>query len=706
MLIRKTVLGLLAALPLVAACGGGVAAGALDPTFPDNRAADLSEVLGRLSQSPPADGAGVAVGLSDGKLFAYDLARGAIAWERPVEGLASAPMVAGDVVVTQEAAGITGRRLTDGERLFRLENPNLSLTGAGGQGNDVVLVLSTGGGVGARSRVLAYRGATRAWEIGVDSAVGGPAVAAGLAFLPWATQNLSIVDLADGHEVARLRATDAVLGRALTAAGAVYAGQRGLFRVTGEMVHGTREQAAFFEHSLRDLPGNPIFMVDPYQPPPRADSALHRIGVRWYPGGEGAELAPANGLVYYVFYKLVFAFDAQSGEVRWVHLHDEDLVGFEARADGLLVADAGGGLALLGAADGRPVFRAATGQASVVVTLRGGDFASAGTAEGPEQTLVGQLAGAAQSNDARLVPARILAIQQLAALDDPEVPAELVVICEANLVPGPVREAACAGMGSGGAGREALLDALDRHAAFLEGTTAPPVGALARALAGLREREAVPLLLAHLRDPATSERDIGVIAQALAQIGDTSAAEPLAEFLRLYHADADSDDMVAALGAVAEAVVTLQGPVAEEVLQEVYEDPLGEERVRGHASAALGRLADQVVEEAEEESAQQAADEAAAEQAAQDARPERITNAIVARVLAPVEDELQTCLRADSRHPVSARVVLVLDGDGQLERISSMPESVLPCIEPHVRAQTFPGNRRGRREQITYTIRR
>ena len=106
---------------------------------------------------------------------------------------------------------------------------------------------------------------------------------------------------------------------------------------------------------------------------------------------------------------------------------------------------------------------------------------------------------------------------------------------------------------------------VERHAAFLEGTSSPPVGALAKAAASLKEKRAVGLLVAQLKDPGTRSTDLPALVAALGELGDASAAEALADFLRLYHADPIDEHLLRALELVPDALVKLNGPVAQPV---------------------------------------------------------------------------------------------------------------------------------------------
>jgi hypothetical protein len=49
---------------------------------------------------------------------------------------------------------------------------------------------------------------------------------------------------------------------------------------------------------------------------------------------------------------------------------------------------------------------------------------------------------------------------------------------------------------------------------------------------------------------------------------------------------------------------------------------------------------------------------------------------------------------------------LRLDGRGSIEQLSITPETVAACVEPLVRSQRFPANRRHTSQQVVYTLRR
>jgi hypothetical protein len=321
-----------------------------------------------------------------------------------------------------------------------------------------------------------------------------------------------------------------------------------------------------------------------------------------------------------------------------------------------------------------------------------------GAPQGETTTLEAQLVLAARHHDARLVPARIYAARLLGGLADPSATASLVSICDARNVPALVRAAACEALASRTSGTEPIEEALGRHARFLDGTTAPPVGALARAAAAANDRAAVPLLVLHLRDPETPAAELAPLAHALGALGDAGAAEPLAEFVRTYHAETEDSGLAGALAEAIASYAALAGMESAEVLRAVEGDPMSLPAARDAARTALAAL--------------HAPPPEPEAPPAHDHRPRHLSAEIVGQVLHSVRRQLSDCLweRATETsrgrvHP-QARVVLAVEPDGTIDMVSVLPHSIEACVEPLVRAQSFPATRAHRRQILTHFIHR
>lgn len=699
----------LAVAACLAACGGGSAAGAFSPTFPDSDASRVGALSARLAGAPPREERAVVVGTTEGapkKLFAWDFATRRLLWSVPT-ATRGVPVVAGVVVLTDEGGRVVGRALDTGEELYSTETDGLLLVGGDGEGALSAFTLSTGGGEGASSRIVLLEDGDELWTRAAFQAVGVPAVRSGLVLVPWGHQNVSVFDASTGEETDRLRITDDVVGHAFVARDHVYVAQAGAFRITPNLASGSKTRAAYFANRpARELPGRPAFMRDAYAPPPTPESAVARVRLVWRPAGEGEAVSLQDDTLYFLFYKLVFALSPDASTVRWVAQRSSDIAGASVESGGLLVIDQDGVLTLLGATDGRPVFTAQLGVRPSVAVVSG-DPALGGAPEGELMPLRDQLLAAAECTDTRLSPARVLAVQLLAALPEAEVTTNLVAICEGARAPRLVQRAACDALGERTVGGEQVLRQLERHASILDGTSAPPTAALARAAVRMQERRAVPMLLAHLRDAQTPVDQLAGIVAALQQLGDRTAAGPLEEFLRLYHAEPPDDALGAALGNAADALGALVGPVAADTLREIADDVLGMPVVRGRAQAALDALAArgdaaQAADQAGQDDQRQGANPHATGDAA-DPRPAQLSVAHLETALGPIRRQLVACLGADPARPRSARLVVISNGDGVVTEVRASAAET--CIAPLVRAQRLPAVRRGTRQQLTYTLR-
>ncbi|HEX7479864.1 MAG TPA: hypothetical protein VF331_18830 [Polyangiales bacterium] len=700
----------------LAAVGCASTPAAFSARYPDNVQSDLAVLLRRVQEAPPrSDGAiGAGVTTEPKKLYGYDVGTRRVLWQTPAN-VRFTPLLAGDVVVTQEGSTVVLRDLKTGRTRLSFDAHDMTLNGADGDDVNVAVVLTAGMGTYAKSRVVLVKGGAVAWERRLESTAGSPAVIDGMVLVPWSNQYLSALSMAEGDEFARLRVRDAVLGHALVNAGKVFAGsQHGIGQLTDTMMSGNLQNGPYLAAPKQPLPGRPLFLRDVYTQMPAPESAQNRIRLSWLPTGSSPHaVALAGGNLYLAFYRFVFAVDPKDLALHWVYAHEADLVGARAQADGLVIADVNGEVRYLAASSGKTVWFEKNGLPSVDLELPSAGAGSGVTADNavPDAVAVRQqLVAAAQDADARMVPMRLLAVELLAKLDDAEATSNLLGLCEDERTTAPVRKAACLALKERKTGGDYLLTALQRHSAYLEGTLPPPVGALAKAAAAQHEKRAVPLLIAHLTDPSTPAETLPPLVTALADLGDAGAARPLADFMRLYHADPIDEHLGQALSLVPDALVKLIGPAARETLTQIVNDPLGTGTVRDRARRALAQLDDQAkAAEKNDEATKLAEEQEAQKQQAgttgKQLLPTHITLDVVKQTLTPVREKLQACVQSAKPDAFQARVVLVIE-DGQVLMVSVLPEQLQSCIEPLIRSQHFPMTQVSKRERLSYTIKR
>lgn len=664
----------------------------------------LADTIAAAAASKPAPGPAIAVGVTSAptRLLAWDV-KGKLLWEQAIEAR-SAPLVAGGAVVIAEPSGIVVRELSSGATRVVLED-GAALVGVDGAGDELAIAMEERGEAATRSGLLTLvAGRTRRWTQRLAMQVGTPALVAGRVLVPWGTHQLSILRASDGEELARWNSGKAVLGHALVRDGRIYVGQHGLWALReGLFEAGLDASNAASTPSPRVLPGQPPLLRDGYSSVPDPTHATHRLRLDWEMAGD----AVSGDALFLRFYRLLFAFDARSDRLRWVHVLSRDVVGARVVPDGLLIADAGGSLQWFGH-DGSHREIAALERSLLSLAIAAperwvSDVPS--TPAVPAPVLPAQLVAAATLDDARLIEGRAYAVQRLAALQDSAVTARLVELCSQRAQPAPVRRAACDGLSEGPGGGEAVVAAL-RLAAGQQ----PPLAALAAAAARLQVQKAAPMLLPYLTDLRTSASELPVVIGALAALDHKPAATVIERFLRIHHAEPEGSELAPALGASAEALGTLRARTAKATLEQVAGDGFSQPALRATAERALAELK---APPKPKRSATPAAAKVESDKKPQpapppepvaDPRPAELTTQLIDSALAPVKAKLAQCLRSAADKPRLSRLSMVVDGQGKVERVFVTPAALQACLEPLLRAQNLPATRAGR-QQVTYVIR-
>ena len=405
-----------------------------------------------------------------------------------------------------------------------------------------------------------------------------------------------------------------------------------------------------------------------------------------------------------VFYRAVFGVESHGPGARWVTVVDHDIVGVAHDPTGVVLVDEAGRVVVLLPADGRVGLVLETGIASSYAEVWLGDWAPALSPVGPATPIHDELGALAEDNDSRRVPARAFAMRLLGDLPDEDVTAHVLALCDNPNLPTDLHTAACNALAARENGAEHVLLALGRHARFLEGTTAPPVGALARAAVVMRQVQAVPLLVEQLRDPATPAADLPAVLEALAGLHDPSALAPIADFLRLYHAEPAESDLAPALVAAAFAYAQLARETTAELLQTFVDDPTSAPELIAAAGEAI-ELAAGTSPEGEDAVAAGTETDVEPMGASEDL-PAHLTSAMVAEVLLDERHALEQCLVTPSRVHGLARVVLVIEPSGELSMVSVGPMELTDCIEPRMRSVSYPATSSRNRQRVTYEISR
>ena len=388
-------------------------------------------------------------------------------------------------------------------------------------------------------------------QVETDKNLGVPAVVGGLAFIPWGNQYVSVLDIVQGDEPARILLREKT-SRAFAHGGELYFGEVGIFRFDEKIKDAPRNAATHVALPQRELPGTPLLFVPLDERTKLMGDARDRIHLYARPVvTDGDNLALAGKRLYSTYFKYVMGLDDTAGALAWVHTHAADVIGAAAGEEGLVVCDERGKVTFLEAMHGQPVGERDLGKPVKACVVSVGSLRM-GRPTAPAAPLVEQLARALAIRDPQLAAAKQFLIAEVAKLDG-EIATKSLLALVADAEGGAALDAdvraALAGRRSGA---RAMIAALERHYDFLgDVLKPPPVGAIAQALGAMKEKSAAPVLATHLLGPANSEADVKDVADALAVVAGPGEVPSLRQFFVLGYASAESEPLQSAVVAVA-----------------------------------------------------------------------------------------------------------------------------------------------------------
>lgn len=589
----------------LAACGGGQARLALFSTdWEDDRGVSIARVWERVSSAPVPATADVVLGIAgrSDKTIGMPLTEGESSWtfSHPLD---ARPVVAGKLVVGSGAGEAFALDAMTGELLWRHPTGGATLLGAGDDGTITAASFRKAGATGSVLLALTHDGKV-VQQIETERALGVPAVLGGMVFVPWAGQYVSVIDLANGHEAARVTLREQS-SRAWIESGAMWFGEIGFIRLDSQIRNASRGQASTVTLPLRELPGAPKLM--PSGNTPLAPAANAEDKTRLYARPEGTEglVVLGDARWYATYFRLALGFEAGGTEPRatsgrktaevggklgWVYVHDADFVGGAAARGGVLLCDEHGKVVGLDAKTGAVVSLRDLGEPLRACVVNVDERRVTGPPR-DAKPLVMQLAEAVLVDDPQLVVAQKLLLRELTAMGDEVATKTLVELAsDPRTSPDLLAEARRA-LANRRNGTQFMEAALERHYDFLKDVLRPPpVGPIAQALGAMNAKEAAPLLALHLLDPADTEDDVMQAAAALAVVGGADQLAPLRQFFAMYRATADSDDLATAVVNAGEALLAIDAASTRKTVEAAAASPSTVEYARERLEAVLAAL--------------------------------------------------------------------------------------------------------------------
>ena len=556
-------------LSLAAACGGGQTHPNLFSTNgSDDGGVSIAAVMQKIGSAKPALGADVAVGVAGNsdKVVGVSLTGGE-PWTF-AHAVDVRPTLAGSVVVGEGGGELFCLDAPTGKKLWARQVGPMKMRGAGDDGKTTVVSLA---GESGGSVLLAIdRDGSVARQIESDKALGVPAVLAGYAFVPWSSQYVSVLDLSSGDEAARILLRGKV-SHALAENGSIFFGEQDLFRFDDKIKSASRNLATHLALPQRELPGTPALMGPGDETLGPVALALDKTRMYAMPGS-GDPLGFASDRFYGTYFRLVMAFDSKTTKLAWVHDEPVDVVGGAAGPSSFVLCDESGKVLVLDAATGGVERELSLGGPIKSCTAQADGLA--GAAPQPAPPLASQIGAALVNRDSEMISGQRLLLRELATLEDEGVTKTLVDLTSNPLTAPLLLTEGRRALAARRNGAKYMLDALAKHYDFLHDVLlTPPVGPMAQALAAMKTKQAAPLLAAHLMDPADTDDDVKQAAAVLVEIGDASNVPALSQFLALYHAAAESDDVANAAVSAGQALLAYGGPAGRKSVDAVLADP-------------------------------------------------------------------------------------------------------------------------------------
>ena len=564
----------------------------------ENNSFELGRTLDKRKLPPaptPVNAAGkprvfaVTAGSGPNKtIISYDIASGNVMWKADAD-VRSRIVVGGDVIVALEGKQVVARDQGTGQPRWRADAKG-TFIGAAADRERVYVVYKDG----SSGLLVGYHGGNgnQLWQSAAAGELGAPAAQAGLVYVPFLRQWLSVVDGGSGSQITRIRGIDQeITTLRVTSRNAYYGSKLGMFELDKRSASGKRNEATYAAVKLPAQLEGTTYGRDGYDSVQGMYTAAERKRVLWlsissHPPARGpVESGPmkldGDGYVVHYF-RFLFGF-GQDGGMRWAYSHPRvELVASDHTGHAIVALSTAGELVALDPRTGSLRAKLSLGTTTPVL---GATFDAEGwapTNANEEVETVAALVSIARDRDSRFDRVKELAVQTLAKLPGGEVTQELLAVLADNRQPMKLKDAVVDLLVArrDPASLPVLTKQLTVFTDYIAGTEPTALAPVAKAIAGLGDIKLDPAqatatlaaLQRHLDAPATDTSELVHVIAAMVTVGKGAERPALVSHFLLYRVDddlgADAAWQKAIIGALANA-----GPGEREALRYAAADP-------------------------------------------------------------------------------------------------------------------------------------
>lgn len=571
---------LLLLFALSACAGGGNRPSLFATDWENDNGKSIDAARQKLASAQPKPGADIAVGVAGDKVIGLPI--GGSKWTFQ-HALDTRPQAAGTVVVGSGGGETFALDAQSGKLLWKRPSGGMTMRGVGDDGS--ITVVSFGQPSGS-VMVAVDRSGSVVRQIETDKTIGVPGVLAGHAFVPWAGQYLSVVDLQSGDEAGRALLREKAT-RVWSVGGAVYFGEVGISRFDENIRNASQNRTTHIAVPAREFPGNPTMLRSGEEPLKPTASAVDKVRIWARPSAPTGPLAYDSNRFYATYFRIVMGFDTGTTKLAWVQNRAADVISASAGAGSLVVCDEQGNVVAYDAATGGELWSGSFGEPLKSCDVQIDGWKSSSAAK-PMPNLAEQIAPAILNRDSEMATGQRLLLRELAQLEDESATKTLIELASTPQTVPVLVEDSRLQIAARKNGQKYMLEALDRHYDFLKDVLrSPPVGPIAQALGNMKEKKTGAAIASHLLDPNDTDDDIKRAAVALVTLAEPSDMPALKQFFTMYRGSAETDEVQAAVVSVGEAMLNAGGAEGRKIVDAALADPMTLPNVKTHLGAIV-----------------------------------------------------------------------------------------------------------------------
>lgn len=418
------------------------------------------------------------------------------------------------------------------------------------------------------------------FRVAVDERCGAPAARGGVVAVPQRSQFISLFSAESGKPLADMLARDEAASFVRGLPEGFAFGSQGVFVASKRTAIGSHKGGGYLQAKLPEFV-RPVYFYDMYKPAQSRYSAIDRNRLLWRLQGHPETPSFRDGRVIVHNFRFFFALNAETGDLDWSYSHPRhDAIGAVHAGSSIVFADSEGGVGALDARTGNVLLKARPEGIPAGLLVNGVSFDAegfTGRGEGARQAdpLPEVLKSIALDPDKRFNDVRLFAIDQLSHMNDPGVAAALLEVLQKGGGEPYLMEKAADSLVERGDARSLpiYIEAIKVKPDYTEGRQPQRLDLMARALAKLGARDAMPALVEHVRLPETDPGTVAEIGQAVITLKARDQLAAFRDYLAQYRADPAFMSQPGALIAAANVLVKLGDSQDRTLLLFVAEEP-------------------------------------------------------------------------------------------------------------------------------------